>query len=96
MKAIVVIFQDGNAIAFSLLAFACFRQWQTRRTPSAAWTTAAFGTLAAAALAGVALAGIGHHGASALWIVRGLLAVLMCFPYFLYRFAATFQPPSRR
>jgi signal transduction histidine kinase len=96
MKSAVVIFQDGNAIAFSLLAFACWRQWRTRRTASAAWAAAAFGTLAGAALAGVALAGHRVHGDATLWVVRGLLAVLMFFPYFLYRFAASFQPPTRR
>ncbi|HET6791358.1 MAG TPA: ATP-binding protein [Actinomycetota bacterium] len=67
-------------------------QWRRRPGRSSLWLVATFGVLAAVVLAGVILPEDSSDPAME-WVGRGLIAVLVLFPYFLYRFTTTLLPP---
>jgi signal transduction histidine kinase/ActR/RegA family two-component response regulator len=73
---------------------ACLWQWYRRRAASVAWAAVAFGTLSALSLIGLALQQP-KPTSVLLWLVKGILVSLALTPYFLYKFAAAFQKPSR-
>ncbi|HVM17913.1 MAG TPA: ATP-binding protein [Gaiellaceae bacterium] len=81
-------------LAYAALAVVALREWRRQRMPAAAWAALAFGALAAALLAtrllpedpGVLLDRV---------VGRTVIAVVVLFPYLLYRFSASFRPPSR-
>lgn len=76
-----------------MLAVVCLVRWRRWRTPGAGWIAAAFTVLAGVALLGLILP---EDPGGALALVRRLsIAVLVLFPYFLYRFTAAFDPPPR-
>ena len=67
-------------------------QWRRRPGRSSLWLVATFGVLAAVVLAGVILPEDSADPAME-WVGRALIAVLVLFPYFLYRFTTTLLPP---
>jgi PAS domain S-box-containing protein len=67
-------------------------EWRQRKGRSAAWAAATLGAMAAIVAVGVV---VGDQETS-LWLVKPLLAVLVVFPYLLFRFMGTFVRPSRR
>jgi signal transduction histidine kinase len=71
------------------------RQWRRHRGATAAWAAATFGLLAGVSLLG-RLVAPNDDATPADWVAKILLIVLACFPYFLYRFAASFTRPSRK
>jgi diguanylate cyclase (GGDEF)-like protein len=94
MGATIAVLEKVNTLAFCVLAVACLRQWSARKTDSTRWAAIAFGSLGAISLIGLAL----HHppvGGMTIWLIKGLLVVLIMFPYFLYRFATAFERPPR-
>src|SRR4051794_14600618 len=94
METTVDILQKLNTGAFCALAIACVLQWRRRRTANTTWAAVAFGSLAAIGVIGLALESPRMIGIT-LWLVKGLLVVLILFPYFLYRFAVAFEGPPR-
>ncbi|MEA3077359.1 MAG: hypothetical protein QOF60_2267 [Actinomycetota bacterium] len=90
--------RDALAVAqlvvfVALAAVAVFR-WRQRGGVTRAWLAATFTTLALVVVAARWLPATGHAGTVDLER-KVLVAVLLLFPYFLYRFAATFRPPPR-
>ena len=71
-----------------LLAVAAFNQWRRRRDASASWLALTFASLAIVVVAGMAL-GDDAEQTPNLWLVKALIAVIMLFPYLLYRFLIT-------
>jgi PAS domain S-box-containing protein len=67
-------------------------QWRRRPGRSSLWLVATFGVLAAVVLAGLILPEDSSDPAME-WVGRGLIAVLVLFPYFLYRFTTTLLRP---
>jgi hypothetical protein len=67
-------------------------QWRRRPGRSSLWLVATFGVLAAVVLAGLILPEDSSDPAVE-WIGRVLLAVLVLFPYFLYRFTTSLLRP---
>jgi PAS domain S-box-containing protein len=67
-------------------------QWRRRPGRSSLWLVATFGVLAAVVLAGLILPEDPSDPAME-WVGRGLISVLVLFPYFLYRFTTTLLPP---
>ena len=94
MKTAADVLNNVNLCAFVVLAFACARHMLRRNESSIRWATAAFGSLAAIALIGFVLREA-SVASMAIWFVKGLLVVLVLFPYFLYRFAVSFKPAGR-
>lgn len=78
-----------SAVAYAGLAVIAFGQWLRQRTHAAAWLAATFGTIGGVALVGRVLPEDQH------WVQVGLVALLVLFPYLLYRFMATFVPQRR-
>jgi signal transduction histidine kinase len=84
--------QYVNLAAFAGLAFVCFVLWRRRGGRAAFWAFATFGLLALVAIASLVNDAVGHHND---WAAKTIVALIVFFPYFLYRFAATFAPPRR-
>ncbi|HWL91294.1 MAG TPA: PAS domain S-box protein [Actinomycetota bacterium] len=67
-------------------------QWRRRPGPASAWLVATFGVLGAVVVAGQFLPEESTHPAVE-WATRALLAVLVLFPYLLYRFTTSLVRP---
>ena len=81
--------------AFTALGLLSLRFWFLRRDRPSLWAALCFGTLTAVVLAGEV---IPEDPGTNLEEVgqRLLVVVLLLFPYLLFRFAAAFEPASRR
>jgi signal transduction histidine kinase len=84
-----------NLVLFSALAVFALVQWRTGRGRAGVWIALSFGSLAFVADVGRALP---DEPDTTLEHVAGriILAVLVLFPYFLYRFTTTLSKPTRR
>src|SRR5918999_3420929 len=81
-----------NIAAFGVLALVCLRTWLAERSAPAFWAFATFGLLAAVAVVGPILDATGDEH---VWVTKAIVALVVVFPYFLYRFAAAFRPVAR-
>lgn len=88
---------DADAGLFILLALASIREYRRGHGSASAWAATAFVTLGAiASLAFLPMApASAYHRFWYQLFIRVIICVLIAFPYFLYRIAATFRPPSR-
>lgn len=84
----------ANVAAFALLALVTFVSWRRTRHHGALWVFLTFLVLGGVAVAGLALPE-DREGASALALTKLLVAVLLLFPYFLYRVSASFISTTR-
>lgn len=89
---------DGVGIAtlivFAAVAVVCVRQWRREQAPTAFWAALAFVALAWVVVAGRVFPAEADNVALKL-VERVDLAILLLFPYFLYRFASAFGPGPR-
>jgi signal transduction histidine kinase len=92
MQALADALQYVNIVAFGVLAVVCFRTWRLRRGAASFWAFATFGLLALVALTGPILDALDQQR---LWFTKVVVALIVLFPYFLYRFAASFARPAR-
>jgi signal transduction histidine kinase len=92
MESLANALQYVNIAAFGVLALVCFRAWRARRGEAAFWAFATFGLLAIVAVTGPIVDAVGDPR---LWITKAIIALIVLFPYFLYRFAASFRRPAR-
>jgi signal transduction histidine kinase len=91
---LVEVVQSINLVAFVALAVVAVRQWQQRRDVAAAWAALSFGALAAVVL--LARVATEHpRGLPQLLVQRIDIAILVLFPYLLFRFTMAFARPSR-
>src|SRR5687767_4960131 len=83
-----------NLVLFAAIAVVCVRQWRRDRAVTALWAALAFVTLSWVIIAGRILP---EDPESLVEKVeqRVDLAILLLFPYLLYRFAVAFEPTSR-
>jgi PAS domain S-box-containing protein len=88
MKELQEALELLSAVAYAGLAVIAFAQWLRQRTHAAAWLAATFGTIGGVVLAGRVLPD--RH-----WAQVALVSLIVLFPYFLYRFMATFVPQRR-
>jgi signal transduction histidine kinase len=77
------------------LAAVAGRAWRRHREPAAGMLALTFGILGAVVLAGNALP-VHSHDAAVGWARKLVVAGLLLFPYCLYRFTASFEPPRVR
>jgi signal transduction histidine kinase len=95
VQQVVRVLELLNIAAFTGLALLAAREWLRRRDSGVLWAALAFATLSFVTIMGRILprhpGAVVEHTA-----VRFDIAVLLVFPYLLYRFTATFDPPSRR
>jgi PAS domain S-box-containing protein len=79
-----------NDALFVGLAGVCYVRWRRQGGRPAAWLAVTFGAMAAVVLAGLALSG-SPSGRAALLATKLLVAVLVLFPYLLFRFTASLE-----
>src|SRR3954470_11077495 len=84
-----------NLVAFVALGVISLRGWLARRDSATGWAAASFGVLGLVVLLG-RLVPEHPHGLFEGALLRFLIALLVVFPYFLFRFTNGFGPPSRR
>lgn len=77
------------------LAAVAGRAWRRHREPAAGMLALTFGILGVVVLAGNMLP-VHSHDALVGWARKLVVAGLLLFPYCLYRFMASFEPPRRR
>ena len=94
MRQAVELVGIVNLVLFAAVAVVCARQWWRERAVTALWATLAFVALAWVVIAGRVLPG-DTDGIAFEVIERLDLAILLIFPYLLYRFAVAFEPTSR-
>ena len=95
MESVVHVLDYVNLGLLTLVALAAVWLWRRGRGRAALWAAIAFGTLAFVVDFGRLLPEdpmttfdrVGR---------RALLVALVLFPYLLYRFTVSFEPPSRR
>jgi len=89
---LVLSLQYAEWVIFAALAYVTFRLWRKHRSVAAAWAAATFGTLLLVVVVAAALGPNPKHVNDL--VVKILIAVIVLFPYALFRFAATFVLPS--
>jgi K+-sensing histidine kinase KdpD len=95
VRSAVDFVQYVNLVLYTLVAIAAVRLWRRHREPAGLWAALTFVALAIV----VDVAPVLPEPTESTWAsiaTRLLLATLVLFPYFLYRFAVAFRPPSRR
>ena len=76
------------------LGAAALVQWRKRGGEAAGWLAATFGVLAAVVVV-ARLLPVHSDDTTVIWIRKVIIAILVLFPYFLYRFHTTFIKPVR-
>src|SRR5687767_2622294 len=89
MQSLADALQYVNIAAFGVLALVCLRTWLEQRSAPAFWAFATFGLLGAVAVTGPVLDATGDEH---VWVAKAIVALVIFFPYFLYRFAVSFRP----
>ena len=79
-----------NVVVFGALAVAAFRMWLRGRGGPALWAALSFGAVGIVVLAGLVQPDEPANNIEDV-ILRGEIALLVLFPYLLYRFTTTFE-----
>lgn len=95
MSAIVEAVGYVNLALLTALAFAAVWLWRKRESRSAMWAAATFAVLAVVVDVGRLLPD-DPSGAAEQLAVRFLVALLVLFPYLLYRFSSSFESTAPR
>ncbi len=85
MEQVCEILRNVQVVAFTLLGIAAVGHWWRHRGEAAGWLAATFGILAAVVVAGRVLPP-DRDAPALLWAGKALIAVLVLFPYCLWRF----------
>jgi signal transduction histidine kinase len=83
-----------NLVLFAAVAIVCVRQWRRERAITALWASLAFVALSWVIVLSRLLP-MEPENLAAKVLQRIDLAILLLFPYLLYRFAVAFEPTSR-
>lgn len=94
MKQAVELVGIVNIVLFAGAAIVCVRQWRRRRATTAFWAALAFVSLSWVITIGLFLPEK-PESLAAQALQRIDIAILLLFPYFLYRFAAAFESKAR-
>jgi len=94
MEAIVVVLRYANAVAFTALAVLTYRQWRVQRDRGSMWAFLAFLCTSVVLLSGLVLPD--ESGNPTLEFIDTIrIAIVLLFPYFLYRMASYYSSGSR-
>ncbi len=96
MKALLTALAWAQWIVFLALAIVTFRLWRRHRSEAAAWAAATFGSLASIVIVAAAYGPDPEPGTIPQWLTKILVAVIVLFPYLLFRFGSTFVGTSKR
>jgi signal transduction histidine kinase len=94
VRALVDAVGYANLALFTIVAFVALREWRARKSPAGLWAACTFAALALVVDAGRA---IPEHPDTDFELLaqKALVAGLVLFPYFLYRFSGAFRPPPQ-
>ena len=94
MARLVELLEYLDVVGFVILALVAWRQWRRQGGRPAMWVTLTFGVLAAVTLIGLVTP---EEPEGVFWeiVQRLTLSVLVLFPYFLFRFMASFGASSQ-
>jgi signal transduction histidine kinase len=95
LHGVVTAFAILNSGLFVVLAVSAALRWRSRRDRAAGWIALAFLTLGLIVTVGRLLPAHPHEFLDKA-ALRLEIELLVLFPFFLYRFATAFVPPSRR
>ena len=91
MEAALEALSYVQTALFVTLGVAAINAWIRRRGAARAWLAATFGILSLVTLLGLVLPEESQPRSPAEWVGRSLLVLIVLFPYFLFRFAASFR-----
>ena len=95
LERLIVLLEYLDLAAFVLLAVLSFRHWRRRKDRASLWALLMFGSLALVGLIAEPLPE-DAEGTFATIVEKIVIAILLLFPYFLYRLAASFRSGSNR
>lgn len=93
MHQAIQAFRYTNLVAFTALAVVALAYWRRRRDRAAMWAAAAFGALGLLEL--LSLVPNHPHNVGERAVGRVGVALIVLFPYLLFRFTGTFRQPGR-
>src|SRR5688572_23975751 len=93
MRATYEVFRYLTLAACILLAIVTYLQWRRRDDEGSKWAFLTFGSLGVIAAIGLFLPddGSANHSEAYEWFIKGLIALLAFFPYFLFRISSSFR-----
>ena len=94
MHDAAVVFRAINLIAYPALGLVTLLYWRRRRDAASMWAAATFGTLGLLVLLGLVPDHAGNLAERA--VVRVDIALLVLFPYLLFRFTTAFRRPEQK
>jgi signal transduction histidine kinase len=95
MRQVVEYGGYANLVLFTVVALVALRQWRLGRGRAGLWAAISFVALAFVVEVAPRL-DESPDGSLEKYLQRTLIALLVLFPYFLYRFSTAFEPPTRR
>jgi signal transduction histidine kinase len=93
MHDAALVFRAINLVAYPVLGLVTLLYWRRRRDAASMWAAATFGTLGLLVLLGLVPDHSGNLAERA--VVRIDIALLVLFPYLLFRFTTAFRRPER-
>ena len=94
METLIRLIEWLDVIVFVALLFLSLRQWRSSGSAALGWLTATFAVLAFVVVAGV-VTPEESEGTGLDLLQKLIVATLVLFPYFLFRFAAVLKPADR-
>src|ERR1700704_3532618 len=94
MHGAVLVFRTVNLIAYAALGFIALASWRRRRDAASMWAAATFSSLGLIVLLGLIPNHPGNLPERA--VGRIAIALLVLFPYLLFRFTTAFRPAGKR
>lgn len=91
MHTLYEVLRYLSIAAFALLAIVTYRQWRERSDEGSKWAFFTFGSLGAIAVIGLFLPEEGSDSDAYQWFIKLFIAVLVFFPYFLFRISSSFR-----
>jgi signal transduction histidine kinase len=95
MATAQLVVRIAELIIFGVLAVASLQRWSQRRDRAGLWAAATFGVLAGVVVWSFLLDPNSESDVAS-WERKVLVAILLLFPYCLFRYAAEFSSPSPR
>ena len=93
MRTAANVLGHVNVFVFAAIAAVCLLQWKRRRDKPARWAALTFALLAVVALSGEVVEAVSDPDETSVWYDRIVVAAIVLFPYFLFRFGASFRRP---